>query len=255
MLESVISNFSNRFCVILVEPEHPHNVGFVARAMRANALGTLRIVYANRDCVMRDSYRTAHNAAMILDNAKIFKTLSEALADCQFSVAFSRRVFNSVLPHVMLPELPEKLPVNEGKIALVFGRESKGLLLEEVNLCALVSEIPVPGLMSLNLAQAVSVACYELSRAGLLSGNGRAHRPTGGAGNELADVSQIEEFKMFLKKHLSGRYQNQTWMESFVHQILQRLQPSRNEMGALFGVVRSLSRSFARTEKQEKKKD
>lgn len=242
----------SKFIVILVEPETPHNVGFVCRAMRCNALTELRIVYEKFDEVPADAYHTAHNSKEILDNAKICKSLSEALADCQFSVAFSRRVFNSVLPHVMLPKLPAAIPQTaldgDGKIALVFGRESKGLFMEEVNLCALICEIPVPGLMSMNLAQAVSVGCYELAREGLLDNEGRAHRPI--QDDTPATVEQIEKFQEFLMKHMTGRYQNQTWMESFVHQFLQRVQPTRNEMGALFGVARSLSGAYARNEKK-----
>lgn len=245
----------NSFVVVLVEPEHPHNVGFVARAMRSNGLQSLRIVYSRRTSVNPDSYHTAHNSGEVLDSAKVVSSLSEAIADCQFTVAFSRRVFNSVLPHVMLPELKETLPSYGAnfKTALVFGRESKGLFLEEVNLCGLVCEIPVAGLMSLNLAQAVSVALYELCREGLLSNNGRAHRPLPTSGDELANMAQIEEFKRFLMKHLSGRYKDQTWMESFVHQFLQRAQPTRNEIGALFGVARSLSGLSARKEKSKRK--
>lgn len=243
------------FVVVLVEPEHPHNVGFVARAMRSNGVETLRIVTSRRKNVNPDSYHTAHNSGEVLDSTRVFNSLSEAISDCQFSVAFSRRVFNSVLPHVMLPELPKTLPSfrQDFKTALIFGRESKGLLLEEVNMCGVVCEIPVPGLMSLNLAQAVSVVLYELCRSSLLSGEGRAHRPLPTAGDQLADVEQIDKFKAFLLEHLSGRYRDQVWMESFVHQFLQRVQPTRNEIGALFGVARDLSGLYARKEKKLKK--
>ncbi len=246
----------NSFVVVLVEPEHPHNVGFVARAMRSNGLKNLKIVYSKRSSVISDSYHTAHNSGEVLDSAQIVGSLSEAISDCHFSVAFSRRVFNSVLPHIMLPDLPSSFPSfgNDFKTALVFGRESKGLFVEEVNLCGLVCEIPVAGLMSLNLAQAVSVVAYELCRSGLLSSNGRAHRPLPTAGDSLAEIDQIEKFKAFLMEHLGGRYRDQTWMESFVHQFLQRVQPTRNEMGALFGVARSLSGLSARQEKTNKEK-
>ena len=41
-----------KFRVVLVEPEHPHNVGFVARAMHCYALDELYIVYPKRDKVI-----------------------------------------------------------------------------------------------------------------------------------------------------------------------------------------------------------
>lgn len=234
------------FKVVLVEPEHPHNVGFVARAMRANALSELRIVYENRTAVMKESYRTAHNSGEILDQAKIFGSLPEAIADCQFSVAFSRRVFNCVLPHVMLPDLLPKIPA-VGSVALVFGRESRGLFVTEVNHCALVCEIPVPGLMSLNLAQAASVAFYELCRA---SGNGSAFNPHEDLGELPATSAQIETFVKFLEEKVGDRYKNQNWTDAFVRKVMQRMQPSKSELDAMFGLARSLAGSFARSEKK-----
>ena len=245
------------FKIILVEPEHPHNVGFVARAMRANDLHTLSIVYHSKKNVLKSSYRTAHNAAEILDQAKIEKSLADALNDCNYSIAFSRRVFNSILPHIFLNEIAGTLKNTTSpdlKVALVFGRESKGLFLNEINLCAAVCEIPVPGLMSLNLAQAVSVVAYELTRSGFLSNTGKAYREIKGDPSvTLANIGQIETFKSFLLKNLTGRYQNLPWTEAFIQQFLQKAKPTINELGALYGITRSLSKEYARAEKEEQK--
>lgn len=234
------------FKVVLVEPEHPHNVGFVARAMRANALTELRIVYSGRTEVMKESYRTAHNASEILGGAQVFHALGEALADCQFSVAFSRRVFNCLLSHVMLPDLVPHLPA-AGNVALVFGRESRGLFVTEVNLCSLVCEIPVPGLMSLNLAQAASVAFYELCRT---LGNGSAFHAKAAPGELPANSAQIETFIEFLRARLGERYKNRSYTDAFVRKVMQRMQPSKDELDAMFGLARSLSGSFARNERK-----
>jgi TrmH family RNA methyltransferase len=240
------------FRIVLVEPEHPHNVGFVARAMRCNALSDLHIVYRSHESVLEESFRTAHNSREILENATVVTSLNAALADCVFAIAFSRRRFESVVPQTLLPDLCSQIP-SEGKIALVFGRESQGLSLEEVNHCALICEIPVPGMMSMNLAQAVAVSCYELCRGHLLSGTGkREDRSTLSPGEvEKADFSQMENFLTFLRSHLTERYQKNTWTEGSVRALLQRLQPTRFEMDALFGLARSLSKSSARKEKNE----
>ncbi len=238
------------FAVVLVEPEHPHNVGFVARAMRANGLSDLRIVYAGKKAVMEESYRTAPHSGEVLRSAKVVPALSEAMGDCSLSVAVSRRAFDSIVTSVTLPELPARLP-GKGKTALVFGRESKGLLIQEVEACAFTCEIPVPGNMSLNLAQAVSVVCYELCRAQLLNGAGTIERPEGKKEKkELATLSEMQNFLAYMKTHLSERYRNQPWTDASIAQLLQRLQPTRFEMGALFGLVRSLTGSSARKEKE-----
>ncbi|MDR1759203.1 MAG: RNA methyltransferase [Fibrobacter sp.] len=238
------------FAIVLVEPEHPHNVGFVARAMRANGLSDLRIVYVGKNAVMEESYRTAHHSGEILRAAKVVPALSEAVGDCSLSVAVSRRAFDSIINSLTLPELPGNLPA-KGKTALVFGRESKGLLIQEVESCAFTCEIPVPGNMSLNLAQAVSVVCYELCRSGLLNGAGIIERTElKKEKKEFATLSEMQNFLAYVKAHLSERYRNQPWTNASMAKLLQRLQPTRVEMGALFGLVRSLTGSFARKEKE-----
>lgn len=230
-----------KFRIVLVEPEHPHNVGFVARAMRSNGLSELFIVYSKRNAVNPESYRTAHNAAEILDSAKVVGTLDEAISTANYAVAFSRRRFDTIVPNLSLQRLPERLP-DEGCVALVFGRESCGLSLEDIERCALVCEIPVPGQMSLNLAQAVTVACYELCRSGLLGGFGlRTDRvPLKRGRVEKANIGQIESFLKYLRENLTDRYQHNAWTESAVREFLQRLSPTRFEMSALLGLVKSL---------------
>lgn len=232
------------FIIVLVEPEHPHNVGFVARAMSANALTDLRIVYSKKDKVSPDSYRTAHASKDILDHAKVTKSLKEAIADTHYSIAFSRRTFDSIVPVLSLSKIKTVLP-KMGKVALVFGRESIGLLFEEVNQCAQICEIPVPGNHSLNLGQAVSVALYELVR------DDKKHDSSVDDSIKMASKVHTEAFISFLESHLTERYQNQRWLQGEIRILLQRLQPTENELSGLFGVVRSLARSSARKEKKK----
>lgn len=235
------------FCVVLVEPEHPHNVGFCARAMRAYGLGDLRIV---RDKpLLRASWDTAHASAEILDNAKIVSSLADAIADCGSSVAFSRRVFDTVVPHTSLPQLPEWEGIQRDMLALVFGRESRGLLNEEIAQCQVQCEIPVAGNMSLNLAQAVSVSLYELCRAGLLSGrNGLARRnrvrnPGQAVGTGHAEWEALVQF---LVTQLDTLPHGQNWSEAAIRKWLHRMAPDSLELRAMFGIVRSLAGKRAR---------
>ena len=238
-----------KFRVVLVEPEHPHNVGFVARAMHCYALPELYIVYPKRDKVIENSYHTAANSHDILDNAHVVHRFEDAIGDCSCAVAYSRRIFASSIKHTMVQNLSELLP-EDGTIALVFGRESCGLALEEVNACTYQCEIPVPGLMSLNLGQAVSIGLYELCRSGALAnGEGRAKRGTKGACETApATIQQIDGFKKFLDRYLTGQYHDQAWRDNFLNTLVQRLHPTRNELSALFGLLRNLAGKPARLE-------
>ena len=191
-----------KFRVVLVEPEHPHNVGFVARAMHCYALPELYIVYPKRDKVLDKSYHTAANSHDILDNAKVVHKFEDAIGDCSCAVAYSRRIFASSIKHMMVQNLSDMLP-EDGTIALVFGRESCGLALEEVNACTYQCEIT---------------------------------------------IQQIDGFKKFLDRYLTGQYHDQAWRDSFLNTLLQRLHPTRNELSALFGLLRNLAGKPARLE-------
>lgn len=228
------------FAIVLVEPEHPHNVGFVARSMRSNNLCDLRIVRKSKP-LPKKCYDTAHSSADILDNAKLFSSLKEAVADCSYTVAFSRRLFDSITPHISLPELAPVCKEKSGTIALVFGRESRGLHFEEIELCAIQCEIPVAGQMSINLSHAVSVASYELCRSGLL-GNGIAPR------NKLpithrkpSTIKQMEVIETFIYANIAEKYKKQKWLKASLKIWLQKLNTSEAELSALFGVLKSLT--------------
>jgi TrmH family RNA methyltransferase len=234
------------FAIILVEPEHPHNIGFVARSMRSNGFSDLRIVRKSQP-LPRKCYTTAHSSAEILDNAKIFPTLKEAIADCSYTVAFSRRQFDTIVPHIALPGLPSLCKDKNGIVALIFGRESRGLLFEEIELCAVQCEIPAAGLMSLNLSHAVSVASYELCRAGLL-GEGLAFRnklPI--THRKIATTAQFESIESFILENLTDRYKKHPWTSASIRSWLQKLNPSQAELSALFGLLRALAKKNSRS--------
>lgn len=155
-----------RFPLILVSPARAENIGAAARAMKTMGFSELRIVASDawQDPAAR---RVAHGAGEILDNLRTFDTLSDALADIDFSVATtarSRAKFRYyATPQQVEAQLLEKRQwVNS--MALVFGREDSGLTNEELDQVDLLTGIPMAqDYPSLNLGQAVMVYCYQLS--------------------------------------------------------------------------------------------
>ena len=153
------------FCVVLVRPRDPNNIGAAARAMANFGITDLRVVepfaVAWREAV------SAVGAEDIMQQAVQFDTLAQALADTSFSLA-STALRNRYLEQeiITLPVLNERLKkAPAGKIALVFGNEKTGLSGEDIERCVAVLNIPtVSKQPSINLAQAVILTCYELSR-------------------------------------------------------------------------------------------
>ncbi len=153
--------------IVLVEPQSPGNVGMVCRAMKNMGLAGLRLV---NPCPIDhpEALKFAVSARDLLEAAVVYPSLAEALADCPFSVATTRR-HGKYRQEICTPaEIVAKVEATggTGRTAFVFGREDSGLTTEEVALCRWQATIPTSDEYgSLNLSQAVLIFCYELFTA------------------------------------------------------------------------------------------
>ena len=151
----------NSIFVILVEPVYKGNVGAVARVMNNFGFENLRIV--GKIPEKEDHYLAVHSEDL-LNNASIYESLEHAIHDLDRVIAFSRRSGKKkeidLLPEEMATYIKS---TNDLRVGLVFGRETYGLTDDEANLCHLRCFIPTaPHFPSLNLAQSVAIALYEL---------------------------------------------------------------------------------------------
>ncbi|WP_186648483.1 RNA methyltransferase [Fluviispira vulneris] len=163
-------NLSKHISIVLVEPEHPNNVGAVARAM--NNMGFTNLILVNPCDYLSGGSDGARTLAMhsqnILQTAKVYSNLHSALSEQNFAIALTNRVRgqHKTLENSWNLENIFQQIQGESHIALVFGRESSGLTNSEVDLCNLLMTIPTFGQnTSLNLAQAVMVILYEVSKS------------------------------------------------------------------------------------------
>lgn len=151
--------------VILVEPQLADNIGATARAMLNCGLLDLRLV-APRDGWPNDAARPmASGAHEVLDGARCFPTLKEAVADLHRLYATTAR-HRDMVKHELTPRrLAREIHSHaaDGKRSgILFGRERIGLTNEEVAVCDAVVVAPLnPIFTSLNLAQAVLLICWE----------------------------------------------------------------------------------------------
>lgn len=156
--------------IILCETSHPGNIGATARAMKNMALNRLVLV-SPKQFPHSEAFDRASGADDILQQAKIVKTLKEALSESQWVYGASARGRALMWPVVSPKEMAEKVCIqheNPQKIAIVFGNEQSGLSNEDLQLCDYHVVIPAnPLYSSLNLAQAVQVITYEIYQASL----------------------------------------------------------------------------------------
>ncbi len=155
--------------IVLVNTTHPGNIGGTARAMKNMGLRKLVLVAPKEYPSERAVWRAA-NALDILDEAIVVDTLAEAIADCGLVVGTSARERRIPWP-LLTPRQCGDRCFSEAQthpVALVFGREDRGLTNEELQQCHFHVHIPAnPEYSSLNLAAAVQVIAYELRATAL----------------------------------------------------------------------------------------
>jgi TrmH family RNA methyltransferase len=152
--------------IVLVGTTHPGNIGAVARAMYNMALTRLYLVQPKFFPHEEASARAA-GADVLLQNAVVFDTLAEAVADCTLVVGASVRERSIELPPLDPPACADHAlaEVTRGDVALVFGPEHSGLSNADLDLCQRRVVIPSnPAFPSLNIGAAVQVLAYELYR-------------------------------------------------------------------------------------------
>jgi len=155
---------------VLQEPQDIVNIASAVRIAKNFALGGLRLVAP----AAFDAYRIegiAHNTADFIARIGHYDRLSDALADCVWTVGLTARGRAAkrmvVRPREAARELVRRSA--EGPVAFVAGREDAGLTNDELDQCQALVTIPVSHeYKSLNLAQAVAIMAYEtwLARGG-----------------------------------------------------------------------------------------
>ncbi len=155
-----------RIEVILVSPRNPLNIGAVARAM-AN-FGFARLTVVAPYPTHWQEAKSAVGAEDLLHQARECATLAEAVADCTLVAGTGtvdrRKPEQPVLPLPGLAPFLRQEIAREGRIALVFGPEKRGLTRDDLSYCHLLVQIPTdPRQPSMNLGHAVAVFLYELA--------------------------------------------------------------------------------------------
>ena len=250
---------------ILVEPQLGENIGMVARAMGNFGWRRLRLVRPRDGWPNAKAGAAASGAGGIIEDAELFDTLDDALADLTLAFATSARKHDLAKPVIGPIEAARACCDRQGaarKVAVgyVFGREAWGLTNDEVALCDAILTLPVdPGCASLNLAQSVLVCALDWRRqafavAGTLAE--AAALPVGDADRgPLADKNELMGLYGQLEGMLdeSGFFhppEKRPRMVRNLRTIFQRAGLTVQEVRTLRGVLSSLDRVHERVWKK-----
>ena len=243
-----MSSILDQVRVVLYEPQKPINIAGTVRAMKNMGVGVLRLV---RPVAYEENFIEviAHDTRDLVARIEHHDTLDGALADCVRVAAFTgkRRAakWTQGTPRSVATELLARAA--DGPVAVLFGREDDGLPAEALDRAHVAVTIPTTAHASLNVAQAVLVALYELHLAAgdatVVPGRWRRHAPA-------ATAAQYEQFFFDAERALQTmdffKTRNPEHVMRVVRSVLLRGEPDSRELGLLrsmaFEVIRTVDR-------------
>ncbi|MDE2337318.1 MAG: RNA methyltransferase [Alphaproteobacteria bacterium] len=245
----------NAPAVILVKPQLGENIGMCARAMLNCAVTDLRLVAPRDGWPNPAAAAAASGATELLDNAKVFDTTQEAVADLTYVLATTARgrgmVKDILDPHAAAREIHKHNSANaEQKCGILFGCERAGLDNDDIALANAILSIPLnPGFTSLNLAQAVLLVCFSwLSAENPFKPAAAPEAPAAAEQQNDAPASQAEietllkhlESQLELNNFFRSAEQKPTLLRN-IRNFFFRSSPTRQDVRTLHGIFKCLT--------------
>jgi TrmH family RNA methyltransferase len=239
--------------VVLVGTSNPLNLGAAARAMSNFGFLHLRVVNPY-EVAFREARSAVGAAAPLLANAKEFKTVAEAVADCTLVVgttAVRHRELHHPLRRLESGARLMRKELARSRVALLFGTEKTGLSNDDLSHCHWLMHIATrQQQISMNLGQAVAVCLYEMVR------DARAAAPVARKAEPGATAGEIERISTTLLEalHNSGYIKPiaASSTEERVRRMVRRLKLSSSDADLWLGMLRQILWKI-RTADSEKK--
>lgn len=231
--------------VLLVRPQMGENIGAAARAMKNFGLDRLRIVDPRDGWPNPKAHAMSSRADDILDNAALFYTTPDAVADLHAvfaTTARSREMEKPCLsPREAVADMRRRLGEGQ-RVGIMFGAEKAGLDNDDTTLAQAIIQIPAnPAFSSLNLGQAVLLVAYEWFTSGPVP----AMQPAGDS--EPVSLEELNFFENRLEEELTRAGflkppEKRPSMMRNLRNIFRRANLTGQEVRSLHGVISALIR-------------
>lgn len=172
---------SDNIKIVMINTTHPGNIGAAARALKNMGMSKLVLVDPKEYPTSKAIWRAA-GATDLLEKAEVVSSLDEAISDCSLVIGTSARERRIPWPLLTPRECGDQIwhESKEHQVAILFGREDRGLTNEELQKCHYHVHIPSnPDYSSLNIAAAIQVICYEVRMSALAPEDGESLKFTG----------------------------------------------------------------------------
>jgi tRNA/rRNA methyltransferase len=225
--------------VVLVSPRNPLNIGAAARAMSNFGCTRLRLVHPY-DVAFREA-RSAVRAGYILEQAEIFESVADAVADCTLvagTTAGGRRDLHMSLHRLEAGGGLLKKHLAGGPAALLFGSEKFGLSNEDMSHCHWLMHIPTRDEhASMNLGQAVAICLYELRREEQETAR-RFPRPADVAAEDLERLTELLSDVLARSGYTNERVSRSSELK--LRRLIRRLGMPANDAETWLGMFRQI---------------
>ncbi|MFT5082555.1 MAG: tRNA (cytidine32/uridine32-2'-O)-methyltransferase [Lentisphaeria bacterium] len=258
MINQQSNQYFDRIRMVMVNTSHPGNIGAAARAMKNMGLSRLVLVdpkeYPSDKAVWR-----AAGAVDVLDRVDVVATLDEAIGDCGLVIGTSARERRIPWPLISPRECGD-LAWGEAKnheVAIVFGREDRGLTNDELQKCNYHVHIPAnEDYSSLNIASALQVIVYEIRMSFLAERDGK---PMHFDDWDMPPAKRDDLEHYFV--HLQSTLENLGFLEpgnprqtmTRMRRLFNRVRMDKMELSIMRGMLTSIQNYIYHTNKQLKK--
>jgi len=226
--------------MVLVRSRNPLNIGAAARAMSNFGALHLRVV-TPYEKAFREAV-SAVGAAPLLAKAEELDSVAEATRDCSLVVG-TTAIGHRELQHELysLEEAANKIreALESGRVAILFGSEKTGLSNHDLSHCHFLLRIPTrEEHRSVNLAQAVAIVVYEISR-GSVAAKAKSKLPSAAA--DMESVNRVAT-ALLESLHISGYVHRRSAAsaEEKLRRMLRRFQLSSADADVLLGMLRKI---------------
>ena len=238
----------NKFGFILVKPQLGENIGACARSMKNFGFNKLHIVEPKINFPNHKAKATSVGAYDIINKAKVFNNVEEAINKFNLIVSLSARRRDINKKHISLKDFHKIITKKKNiNIGLMFGPESSGLSNKDLSFSNYILQIPTSiKFKSLNLSHSLTIICYEIFKLINKDSVKKNSSPL-----KIATKSNMSSVLKHLvnlleKKDFFIPIEKKHSMLLNINNLIYRLEPNDKELRILASIISSLGKNSSK---------
>ena len=236
----------NKFGFILVKTQLGENIGACARSIKNFGFSKLHIVSPKINFPNHKTKATSVGAYDIINKAKVFDNVEEAIEPFNLVIALSARRRDINKRHISLNSFQNILKrKNNLKIGFMFGPEASGLSNKDLSYSNYILQIPTSNkFRSLNLSHSLTIISYEIFKMmnENKTKNNNLNLKISSKAKIIKTVGHL--VSVLEKKDFFTPKEKKHSMLLNINNLFYKLQPNDKELRILASIISSLSRKY-----------